>query len=115
MGVVDFDNVEPGLDRAFCSVGESLDDFLDPLDGQLVWFWETRSEWHGRRTPTVVRPATDIRARERGGVGPGGNCRRLAACMGELDANFLVLGMSEVDDWFPGSCVGVRPYPCVLG
>jgi hypothetical protein len=94
---MDLYHIEPSFDRTLSRASPVLDNLLDPLLGQLLRLGVGAVEGNRRGPPDVVRPSFVIFVRKDSGC-PGRESGGFTASMSKLDADLLVLGVSELGD-----------------
>ena len=114
MGGVDFDHVDAGLDGAGGGVDERLADALDALRRERLGLREALRVANCARPDDVVRPAVLVLGRERVEGQPRRDGGRLAARVGELDGELLVLAVHERRELCERGDVRVGPEPEVF-
>lgn len=108
MRVMDLNDVESSFECPPRPSNERLHNFLNLRDCQGDRLRESVVEGFVRGSADI-RPAILDGADTRTEVQPGSSSGAFPACVGELDANLLILGMREGDDAAPGFDMLVRP------
>lgn len=112
---VDLDDVETSLETAFDSLLERLFEILNVLLCHLLRRCVLFVERNGAGTVHVVRPAVQLLRRDVAHAEPGCDGARFAACVCELDGDFLVLGVCEFDEFAERLDLRVLPDTAIFG